>query len=423
MKIVLVYADVKSPWVSAQSIRENLRKVWLGIDSLEVVDSAYSMEQDWMQWGQSLQSKKPDLIVFLESMPVPVKAVGAITKISSLKSTPFLFHLYGDFSINTHKWFSAGQLLIGRRVMWLTASAAQHGQFLQFCKPVVDVRCLPFPVDCEFFNPFSLKKEAADPEFKFFYTGRFSRQKNTLLLLEWAAEYLQKNSNVSFDFAGPFDDIGGGLWGLKEPRGWTASKWMTKQKSFPSPVRRRIRYHGVLSASEVRDLALKSDCYVSLSTFHDEDFGMAPLESLLCGTRAILSGWGGFSSFGFDKEGVEILPVGIENESLTLKKQDFFKALDKAQKKKKVTIEERYLRHLNFSAHFGIEAVAQDLKNHLSAKFKIFTGFNDFMLAHSDLMLKHWLYGGLVYKNPGKTDPVYERVYQSYLKPDLSVQS
>lgn len=414
MKIALVYRASNPTWVSAQTIRENLKRAWLAIELLQVIDCPFTMDQDWSAWAKTLQKTKPDLIVFLESMPVPVKALNAISKIKTLKKIPFIFHIYGDFSINTHKWFNIGPLLTGRRILWLVASAAQQGQLTQFLNPGADVQCVPFPVDSETYNPFDLQKENLQQSYRFFYTGRFSRQKNTLLLLQWVAEYLQKNPNVNFDFAGPFDDLGGELWGDKEPAGSTHSKWMTVLKSLPPQVRARIHYHGNLSAREVKTLATQSDCYISLSTYHDEDFGLAPLESLMCGSRAILSGWGGFTSFKIDENSVEILPVEIAKDSIKLNKNRFFKALNHVMQKKKVSIEERHLRHLIYSSHFSIAAVSDELKNKLNSPFEIFTGFSSFTQLHSDLVLKHWLCGGLVYNSPGTSDPVYEHVYRSY---------
>lgn len=423
MRIALVYTAAKPSWVSARTIRENLRRAWLGVDAFSVIDCSYAKNQNWSAWANNLRNAKPDIIVFLESMPVPVKAVGSISKIKSLKAIPFIFHIYGDFSINTHKWNWMGLLLHERRVIWLTASAAQHGQLTQFLNPGADVRCVPFPVDGEFYNPFSLRTDDSQGGHRFLYTGRFSHQKNTLLLLEWASEYLQKNSDVSFDFAGPFDDMGGGLWGLTEPDGWTASKWRTTLKKLPANVRARVRHHGNLPPGDVRSLAIRSDCYVSLSTHHDEDFGMAPLESLMCGSRAILSGWGGFSSFAVDADSVEIIPVKTVKDRITLNKRHFFSALDNVIETKRVSIEERYLRHLVYSAHFGIGAVSDMLKNMLHSPFHTFTGFSVFMQLQSDLVLKHWMFGGLVYKCPGSDDPVYERVYRSYSEPALEVLS
>ena len=421
MRIALVYAGAKPSWVSALTIRENLRKVWLETESLSIIDCPYSRKQNWSEWTRTIRAAKPDMIVFLESMPVPIKAVCALVKIKSLKATPIIFHVYGDFSINTHKWFRLGPKLAGRRVLWLAASAAQHGQLKQFFNSEVDVRCLPFPVDSELYNPFAIDMDAPDKGHRFLYTGRFSKQKNTQLLLEWAAEYLHENSTASFDFAGPFDDIGGSLWGEKEPSGSTRAQWMKYLKSLPDNVRSRIRYHGVLAPDEIKALASKSDCYVSLSTFHDEDFGLAPLESLFCGTRAILTGWGGFSSFAVDPDSVKILPVGIKKNNLTLSKNHFFKALDKIIKRPKVSFEERQLRHLVFSSHFGIGAVSESLKFILQTPVKKFTGCNFFMKVHGILILKYWVSGKPVYKHTGTADPIYERVYRSYRKPDLNV--
>jgi glycosyltransferase involved in cell wall biosynthesis len=420
-KIAIVSRVAEPQWLSAQSIRENLKKIWNSIGSFKTVAFPYSMDENWQIWSSKLAAESPDLIVFTESMPVPIGAVNALVKIKSLRQVPFVFHVYGDFSINTHKWLSLETALAGRKVRWIVASAAQRGQLSEFLKSGSDIQCVPFPVETGFYDPSFARHASQKKGFRFFYTGRLSRQKNTLLLLNWVAEYLKKHQDVFFEFAGPFDDIGGELWGLKEPGGWTVSQWTSAHKALPKKIRERIRYHGILSSEEIRSLALNSDCYVSLSTFHDEDFGMAPVESLLCGCRALLTNWGGFASFAIEEKSVTLLPVGVNRDSLTLKKELFFKALDEEMKKKPVTLEERYERYFLYAMHFGIEPLAQELVSVVEAPFKKFPGFTPLMKTHSELMKSHWIYDHPVYQMPGLGDKTYMRVYGSYLNPKKAV--
>jgi hypothetical protein len=118
---------------------------------------------------------------------------------------------------------------------------------------------------------------------------------------------------------------------------------------------------------------------------------------------------------------VTLLPVGVNRDSLTLKKELFFKALDEEVKKKPVTLEERYERYFLYAMHFGIEPLAQELVSVVEAPFKKFPGFTPLMKTHSELMKSHWIYDHPVYQMPGLGDKTYMRVYGSYLNPKKAV--
>ena len=59
----------------------------------------------------------------------------------------------------------------------------------------------------------------------------------------------------------------------------------------------KVSYLGNLSKEELFELYNGSDCYISLSSHNDEDYGMSPAEALSTGLPCILSQWGGFISF------------------------------------------------------------------------------------------------------------------------------
>lgn len=62
-----------------------------------------------------------------------------------------------------------------------------------------------------------------------------------------------------------------------------------------------------------------SDVFVSLSLYHDEDFGYSPLEALSCGTPVVCTNWGGYRDFkkSLDKShSVELIDVSLEENFL-----------------------------------------------------------------------------------------------------------
>jgi glycosyltransferase involved in cell wall biosynthesis len=416
MRAVLVYRNAPSPWASAQTIRTNLQKLWHRLDSFEILDLTYGPEEDWEAWSKKINSFSPDFVVFLASLPVPIEPLETLSKMDFKKRPAYVFHIYGDFTVLTHRWIQAQSFLRQRNVLWLAASPAQQLLLQNFLGSGSDLRYLPFPVDDSVFQP-PTHEISRGKDFKIFYTGRFSRQKNSLQLLIWLTEYMSHRPDVTLELAGDFHDFGAPFWGIYDPPGWTYKHWSEVVESIPASVRSRIRHHGMLDANEVSRLAQRSDCYVSLSTHHDEDFGMAPLEAIFCGSRAILSGWGGFSSFAIDADSVSLVPVTISKRNLKFSMRRFFAALERARSKGRVSIGERELRHLMYSSHFSIDSLVSRLEDLLKKKPKVFCEFRPLLKEHANLLVLQATQKKPIFTAPGKIDGLYEKIYRCYRYP------
>jgi len=59
-----------------------------------------------------------------------------------------------------------------------------------------------------------------------------------------------------------------------------------------------------------------ADCFMSLGTYHDEDYGMSIAEAMCSGLPAILTSWAGYKSFKFDSspENCELIPVRLADK-------------------------------------------------------------------------------------------------------------
>src|SRR5690606_33731513 len=111
-----------------------------------------------------------------------------------------------------------------------------------------------------------------------------------------------------------------------------------------------------------------ADAYISLATFHNEDFGLAPLEALCCGTPVILTDCGGFSQYGGNKRDCILTSVRFTSSGLTCRTKEIHKAFDRICEQE-TSDEERLKRSSRYLNSYSPDTIAIELlKLHKSPK-------------------------------------------------------
>lgn len=193
-----------------------------------------------------------------------------------------LIHVYGDFLRQIPFFYEAQKHLTNKKVLFLPPSKTYGNLLGKFITSSESIRTMPFPVEI---NP-CCKPHIPSKEIVFVYAGRISRQKNVELLIEWFSK-LSPKENYKLFIIGRFDDFEVANIGQNLALGELYQR-LQKHES------ESIVFIDHLSHEELFNYYKIADYFVSFSTYHDEDFGRAPVEALLCGTQCLLSDWGGF---------------------------------------------------------------------------------------------------------------------------------
>ncbi|MGH9347562.1 MAG: glycosyltransferase [Vicinamibacterales bacterium] len=191
---------------------------------------------------------------------------------------------------STYKYLRTSDLLVGNCVAEVEQSRAML--------PNAAVRLLPFPVDDTRFYPESPKViDAArrslqiDPRSKvILYSGRISLEKNLHTVLKTFGVVRQRIPGCVFVIAGaetnwPFGEFG--VYALEVTR--MLRKTIESLRIDPDSV----RFIGQRGPDELRALYNAADVMLNLTLNHNENFGVAQVEAMLCGTRAVGTNWGG----------------------------------------------------------------------------------------------------------------------------------
>ncbi|MEQ1877998.1 MAG: glycosyltransferase family 4 protein, partial [Bdellovibrionia bacterium] len=329
LKIGLISSAHESGWISCKTIVKNLFASYDGLFGDAEVRRFGILEDTQATWetAREIAAWKPDELIFVDHSPHPVHLLAALYSLYGGRKLPVItIHVFGDFSIYPAEWMQADPVLLKMRVRFICASPRQRELVLKFlrCDDIPEV--CPFPVDTAIFrynerqrNEWRTRLGLKDGEIAITYGGRVSLQKNVGMLI---SEFRKLISTGTLDaklfIAGPFDGVNAPLFNLNFQRGFYYHRFRQELAALPDGLRDRVRYLGNLNSQALAGLNNASELVCSLSLHHDEDFGMAPAEALLCGTPAVLTDWGGYASFGGNPEDVDFVPVRTAPKGLKL---------------------------------------------------------------------------------------------------------
>lgn len=428
MDVCIIGLKKKSDWISCRSISNNLMaaydNVFSKIDYL-ILDSFSDLEVKGAV--RYLVKTSPRTIVILEHAPHPkniFKGLFEHFKNKPLNKRPLLcIHVYGDFSLYLNDWLNAAEYLKAFRVKFLCASSAQQklvGSILNNPKQSLVCR---FPISTKAFHAiessinFRKSLGISDDESCFLYTGRMSRQKQVIALINCFAELIdvnlaEKKSLPHLVLAGPFDDIGIPYLKKHDHTNQFFSEFVSCYNDLSPEVRSRIHYVGNLNETQLVELYNQTDCFISLSLHNDEDYGISPAEALSYGLPALLTGWGGYLSFLDCGESVHLIKTKLSPLGPDFDRKGLFKLLMRySDCRLDKTVRQKNAQFA--SKNLSIIAVAVVLKKILSSPFTKFTGFKNcdftFFEEINGMKLPVFNKNKLIYNSS------YLKLYKAYL--------
>jgi glycosyltransferase involved in cell wall biosynthesis len=335
-KVLIIKSAQESAWGSCKIISPNLQAAYemlaaagdvelrsFGFYDRNIVDGLLNGKDNVAELAELLQSWTPDLVSFVDHLPLPNRVLNHLSHyIAVRKLPPVLVHVYGDFTYFSDEWYKLTDQFKGHPIKFVVASAAQRrlvSFFLEEGHGPDYVKQYLFPVNegDYYFDPAAraelrARHEVGPEERVVLYAGRVSLQKNVDLLIREFRHLSQASpAPLRLWIAGAFDDVGAVFMGAKNYEGFMFSKIQKLLSGFPEDVRSRITLLGQQDKASLRRLKSAADVFVSLSLYHDEDYGMSPAEALACGLPAVLTDWGGYGSFVGADWNCRLVPVAI----------------------------------------------------------------------------------------------------------------
>jgi glycosyltransferase involved in cell wall biosynthesis len=420
-KIVLIRRSNKSHWISCQSITKNLEDCYhkaFPTSKILIIEVENNSDK-YTQWklAEKISEAQPDIISFIDHQPHPANILLPLNHILDGQLPQTIFHVFGDFTLNTQDWISLENIFIKNGPLFLCASNKHVG----LLKNLIDtsfnaIQRFPFPINQGLFKFEEYFEKSSPLELTtFLYTGRLSTQKNIAELIRY---FNQFNSEIMPEsellIAGPYDDLG--IPFLEKPLLPGAYAHMIESliEKIGNP---NIKLLGEKNHLELVKLYREADLFISISTHNDEDFGMAPAEALSCGTPCILTDWGGYSDFSRTKY-AELIPVEFQNSRILPNQNDLIKSMYKAANTK---VEQKTRKEISQKAHleFSIDSLALELEKIINSiegqNSTLFSSFSNNIRAISS---SHQIYGNCPsfksYNNSYSN--LYKSIYQPYFR-------
>lgn len=255
-------------------------------------------------------------------------------------SDEIIIHLYGDFLRQAPRFSFSAKLLKGKKIKFVTPSRAYADLISRCFEGPSCVSVIPFPVENKEIDSHLELKELRkkfniDDHLVFLYAGRITRQKNVAQLLKVFNEESKKQKMKLF-IIGQIDEVEFSTVGTNDIFG-------SVFKSIePFMGNENIIFIDHLE-NGLADYYQLADYFISLSCYHDEDFGRAPVEALLNGCQLILTRWGGYKDLeeNFPRL-VRGFPVALNNGDLVIKMEAPFSHL--ISKKNRVGLAEDFFK-------------------------------------------------------------------------------
>lgn len=285
-------------------------------------------------------------------------------------------HIYASVINEMHFWIKLEPILKLFRTQFIVNSNRMKYLLSSLLKVDGGISVLNIPLQRSF--KFNIKKRKSlrkklglgPDDTLFVYSGRISLQKNILELLDCFAEAAQ-NKKIYLVICGDMDGRGAEHLGLEVTAPKLQEAFVKKIKSLGPGLHNKVKWLGPLDASMLSQVYCASDCFISLSTFHGEDYGLSPMEALGSGSGLILTNWGGYGGY---QSFADMIRVFFDTKNQII--------LDSSQVKKSLKSfqslgdKERIKRSHIAYVQFGETATVKKIKTVLQLKPRAFKGFN-----------------------------------------------
>ena len=353
----------------------------------------------------------PDLIIVTHPLVIAHPFFAHLLGSPESFKIKFIIHTVGDFLRRSLTYVSLEHLFQGKDIHWIFPSNGYAAVTKSMFQNPEDIHALMIPVSGDFFYSKSEQESSRqdlglqEDEICFLYTGRIGEQKNIELSIK-----LVKNScmvlgkKFKFFIVGPVDDYEGASIGIPKKLGST-------YKSIASLLDENVLMVSSQDKKKLRRYYNAADVFVSLSCYHDESFGLSPLEALSSGTPCILSQWGGYRDFHYSSSRYcHLVSLSLDQEGFHFSKDDFLKALREIIQLKSHDRSHKEDCSNTFLKKYSSATFLRFLESHVFQSKKSFSGFsakyrklamNNILedksfskeyarTHHYDVKLKHW---------------------------------
>jgi glycosyltransferase involved in cell wall biosynthesis len=431
-KFLIIRSIKESKWGSCKVITPNIIKAYETLQGPEFFIKYFDIADDVQKadafegtnylsdLSDVIKTWNPTELVFADHHPPPASVLLFLKNFMPLSELPpIIFHIYGDFTFYAGPWSFLGKKLLKHPVKFIVASESQNKLLDFFIKDPSSIEQYLFPYSSETYyfdelerNAMRAKENISDVEKILLYSGRISLQKNVDMLLREFADLSETDSLLRLWIVGSFDDVGAGFMGVKTNDGYLFSKYEQILNSFPEKTIKKIKFWGYQTKNDLRMIKNASDYFISLSLYHDEDYGMSPAEAMACGLPALLTDWGGYSSFQSKKRSCSLIPVQINEFGIGMEMNSIRSFLnDKNNLKNSLR---RKIDSIDFSNEFSIVGSSGKL---LEIVNKPFVEFEGFKLELDQFSYEYWTprAGEISLELTPSSENYYATVYRNYI--------
>jgi glycosyltransferase involved in cell wall biosynthesis len=428
VKYAIINYGEESNWQSCRFILDNLQAAYkLVPEQGQTFTLMKDMSQfEFLQKAKEIKKFRPEKLVILEHTASNlILILGALNIAYGESKWPDIaFHIYGEFSLEPKAWKKIDKIIQGKNITFVCASTRQSSFFRSFLNPGSHVVTCPFPVATSRFKFNQALREQIRSKldlknkFTILYTGRVSYQKNVVNFIESTVEFLKKSNQIAdakILIAGGFDNIKAPFFTQLGLAGEYQFRFETCVAKINSQFPGLVAYLGPQKNDDLLGIYCAADCFVSWSTFHDEDFGMAPIEALSTGLPAIITDWGGYSDFG-QFEFCKTIPTEIQSTGVSILEKKYFELLQNQIASFSASADlsaSRAAKNTQVAEVFSPKSVSGKLAHSLKTASPHFYGFNSKLNFHESAIRNMWQKQG-GYFSPSKVDRYYFSNYGHY---------
>ncbi len=332
-----------------------------------------------------------------------------VEKLTHLSNLVYVIPVYGNMTVEFVRWPQLSEILENKKVILLAASHRQCQQLSVFVKDAT-IKKIPYPISEVHFTDYP--QLVPDPTINLVYCGRLMVQKNIFELMSVFLKARMLDPNLKLHIAGDFHDRGYHLHGIDV----NFEGFKIEFHRFIEESKGGIVFHGFLSQDKILELNAKCDYVISMSTYHDEDFGISVAQSLAQGLRPILSSWGGHPDY-LEIVAGQLIPVLISKMNVpTVSTKHLFVAL---QNLKKLSREERLENREKIHTYLSTQAYLNSFQDLLLLQVKPYLGQNDFFMKYAAITSFWYPF----YTGEPKGEIDYLEIYKSYMSDYLARDS
>ena len=388
-KLFVLKSPKKHFWLSCQVIEDHFLKAFeksdLPVEEL-LIDQKLNPGQ--LEAFQKLNGR---IHLFFLSDILNYQDICQQLKDLQLTNIIYYIPVYGNMTMEVYRWLGLDELLRDREVYLLGASPRSCQQIKRFTNEA-SIEYVPYCFEE------GLIPKTPHPTIDLVYAGRITPQKNVLELLLTFREAHAFNPDLRLHIAGEFHDRMYHLHGYKVE----IEKFKEAVKAaLSSPG---VIYHGQLGQSQLLELYSNCDYFVSMSTYHDEDFGMSACQAASQGLKLILSDWGGHGAF---KKNAHMVSVTVDIYNIPkISRGELKKILATIKKPEKDESRQ-------FQERFSYESFILHMKNLMQKKPLKFGGMSDLYKHYAALATKTFPFANT--ERQQESHDFYLSIYDSYL--------